>query len=288
MPRVSNAVILAAGLGSRMLPATKAVPKEMLPIVDKPLIQYAVEEAVAAGVTHIVFVVAEGKDAVLHHFSGATRADAYAKSSGDQALIERVCGTAELARFSYVHQEAPIGIAHAVNCAREHLEGAPFALMFPDDIILGARSCLAQMVDAYTRGGSMIAAIDVPRAEVPQYGIMDIAEEGNPFRLKGLIEKPSVADAPSTMAIVGRYILGETIFSHIDRIRPGKNGELQITDALASQIANGEYVAGFRYEGQRYDTGRPAGYLEAQVAAALARPELAAAVRERIAALMGV
>jgi UTP--glucose-1-phosphate uridylyltransferase len=268
-----------------MLPATKAVPKEMLPIVDKPLIQYAVEEAVEAGIDEVIFVIAEGKEAIRAHFGSGTRADSHARASGDAELVERVCGTANLAKFSYVRQDKPKGIAHAVSCARSYLEGAPFALMFPDDIILGARSCVAQMVDAYT-GGSMIAAHDVPRAEVPQYGIMDIASEGNPFRLKGLIEKPRLEDAPSTMAIVGRYILSETIFAHIDRIPPGKNGELQITDALASQIAAGEAVYGFLYEGRRYDTGRPVGYLEAQTAAALLRPDIAESVRERIAALL--
>ena len=287
MGPVSKALILAAGLGTRMLPATKAIPKEMLPIVDKPLIQYAVEEAVQAGITEVIFVIAEGKEAIREHFGTSTRADDHALASGDADLIERVCGTAKLAKFSFTLQDEARGIAHAVTCARAFVEGEPFALIFPDDLILGARSCIAQMVAAQAKiGGSMIAAHDVPRSEVPQYGIMDIAEAGNPFRLKGLIEKPSLEEAPSTMAIVGRYILSETIFRHIEGIQPGKNGELQITDALASQIAAGELVTGFTYEGRRFDTGRPVGYLEAQAAAALARPEFSTAARARLTALL--
>lgn len=287
MAKVTKALILAAGLGTRMLPATKAVPKEMLPIVDRPLIQYAVEDAVAAGIDHVIFVIAEGKEAIRDYFGTGTRADLYAKESGDAALVELVQGPATMARYDFVLQDEPRGIAHAVNCAREFVEGEPFALIFPDDLILSQRSCVAQIVDAYDAcGGSVIAVHEVPREDIPQYGIVDPVDNANPARLRRVVEKPRIEDAPSTLGIVGRYILSPTIFTHIDRTPPGKNGEMQITDALASQIAAGEPVCGYRYDGTRYDTGRPAGYLAAQVAAALERPELAAGIRARLAKLL--
>lgn len=287
MPAVSTALILAAGLGTRMLPATKAVPKEMLPIVDRPLIQYAVEEAVAAGIDHVVFVVAEGKEAIREHFGSATRADAYVAAHDGPSLRELVRAPAGLARYDWVMQDQPRGIAHAVACARPQLEGRPFALIFPDDLVLGERSCVAQLAGAYEQcGGSVIAVHEVPREEIPQYGIVAPAGGGNPFPLAGVVEKPRAEEAPSSLGIVGRYILSPTIFAHIERIPPGKNGELQITDALASQVAAGEPVCGFRYEGRRYDTGRPQGYLLAQVAAALEREDLGPGLRARLQALL--
>jgi UTP--glucose-1-phosphate uridylyltransferase len=287
MATVRSALILAAGLGTRMLPATKAVPKEMLPVVDTPLIQYAVDEAVAAGIDHIVFVIAEGKEAIAEHFGSHTRADAYAAESGDPSLIERVTGPSRLARFDYVLQDKPRGIAHAVACARQFVEGQPFALIFPDDIITGPRSCVAQLVDAHaTVGGTVLAVQRVRPEDVPQYGIIDPSGSGNPMPLRGVVEKPALADAPSDLGIVGRYILSETIFSHIDRTPPGKNGELQITDAIASQLAAGEPVSGYAYEGVRHDTGRPLGYLVANIAVALGREDLAGPLRERLRPLL--
>ncbi|MGE5596546.1 MAG: UTP--glucose-1-phosphate uridylyltransferase [Hyphomicrobiales bacterium] len=287
MATITKALILAAGLGTRMLPATKAVPKEMLPIVDRPLIQYAVQEAVDAGINHIVFVIAEGKEAIAEHFGNRTRANAYVESKDDPALRELVEGPAHMARFDYVTQDEPKGIAHAVACARELVEGEPVALIFPDDLILGAKSCVGQLAGAYEQcGGSVIAVHEVPREDIPQYGIVDPIDESNPTRLRRVVEKPAIEEAPSTLGIVGRYILSPTIFEHIDRIPPGKNGELQITDALMSQIAAGEPVCGFRYEGTRYDTGRPGGYLVAQVAAALERPDLSGGLRARLGKLL--
>lgn len=283
MVKVNKALILAAGLGTRMLPATKAVPKEMLPVVDKPLVQYAVEEAVDAGIDHIIFVIAEGKEAIAQHFGDQTRADAYVREKNDPALLEAVQRPAKLARFDYTYQHEPKGIAHAVACARQYLEGEPFALVFPDDLILSSRSIIAQLVEAYEQcQGSVIAVHNVPREDIPQYGIVDPIDNANPARLRRVVEKPAIEEAPSTLGIVGRYILSPTIFDHIDRIPPGKNGELQITDALMSQIAAGEPVCGFQYEGTRYDTGRPGGYLVAQVAAALRRDDLAPSIRARL------
>lgn len=286
MSQVRKAVILAAGLGTRMLPATKAVPKELLPVVDKPLIQYAVEEAVAAGIEQVVFVVAEGKEAITDHFGHLTRIEAWARENGNRELLAIVQSPAVLARFDFVLQDAPLGIAHAVACAREHVEGEPFALVFPDDLILGETPVLRQLVGAYEGSGSLLAVQDVAESEVQQYGIVDPAGPGNPFPLRGLVEKPVPSLAPSRLGIVGRYILGATIFRHIDGLRAGVRGELQITDALARQIEAGEPVQAFRYNGQRYDTGRPLGYLLAGVAAGLARPDIAPGLRRHLQALL--
>jgi UTP--glucose-1-phosphate uridylyltransferase len=287
MANVSRAVILAAGLGTRMLPATKAVPKEMLPIIEKPLIQFAVEEAVAAGIEDIVFVVAEGKEAIQEHFGSTTRIEAMARENHDAALLRIVQQPSNLARYRFVLQDRPLGIAHAVACAREFVEGQPFALIFPDDLILSHRPVVAQLIDAYQQtGGSVIAVQRVAEEEISQYGIVDPVDSSNPARLRGLVEKPSPADAPSSLGIVGRYVLSETIFKHIDRIKPGKNGELQITDALSSQVKAGEPVSGLEYEGTRYDTGRPLGYLVANLAAALRRDDLREALQKQLQNLL--
>jgi UTP--glucose-1-phosphate uridylyltransferase len=282
MQPISTAVILAAGLGTRMLPATKSVPKEMLPIVDRPLVQYCVDEALAAGIEEIVFVVAEGKEAIREHFEAGARVERALRETGNQKLADELLNIGARATFRYVYQEKQLGIAHAVNCAREFLEGRPFALMFPDDLLLGP-SCIGELVAAHGQvPGSIIAVEPVADADVPQYGIVDPIDAANPARLRRVVEKPSLADAPSRLGIVGRYILSETIFRHIDRIPPGANGELQITDALASQIAAGENVSCFQFSGVRYDTGRPLGYLVASIAAAMRRPDLAEPLRERL------
>lgn len=287
MQPVTTAVILAAGLGTRMLPATKAVPKEMLPIVDRPLVQYCVEEAVAAGITRIVFVVANGKEAIREHFAAGSRVEVAIRETGNLEGAERLARIGSQATFEYVNQDRQLGIAHAVNCARGLLEGAPFALMFPDDLLLGDNSCIGELIDAYAASnGSVIAVEHVQDADVPQYGIVDPLDDSNPARLRRVVEKPRLEDAPSRLGIVGRYILSATIFQHIDRIPVGANGELQITDALASQIAAGEHVSCFRFSGRRFDTGRPLGYLTASVAAAMERPEVSASLRAQLLPLL--
>jgi len=284
---VTTAVILAAGLGTRMLPATKAVPKEMLPLVDRPLVDWCVDEAVAAGITRIVFVIAEGKESILEHFRAGARVETALRETGNQALADSLAAIAAKAEFHAVYQPKQLGIAHAVACAREFIEGRPFALLFPDDVILGRQSCTAQLVAAYeATGGTVIAVEQVADADVPQYGIVDPEGDGNPVRLRRVVEKPRLEEAPSRLGIVGRYVLSETILAHIDATPPGKNGELQITDAIARQIAASEPVSALRFEGRRYDTGRPLGYIVANVAAALARPELAGPLRERLAPLL--
>ena len=270
-----------------MLPASKAVPKEMFPIVDKPLIQYAVEEAVASGIEHIVFVIAEGREAVVEHFALDSRVERVAHERGNTALAEQVSAPARLARFDFVRQDEPRGIADAVRQARPLVDGEPFALMFPDDLILGERPCLAQLIEAYEAcGGSVIAVREVPREQIHQYGIVDPAGASNPIPLRGVIEKPSPEAAPSNLGIVGRYVVSPTIFEHIDSLQPGAGGELQFTDALASQIAAGEPVCACAYEGRRYDAGRPAGGVAAAVAAALDRPDVREALLEQLRPLL--
>jgi UTP--glucose-1-phosphate uridylyltransferase len=288
MATVTRAVILAAGLGSRMLPATKTIPKEMLPVVDRPLIQYAVDECLAAGITEIVFVVAEGKEAIRDYYTAGGRTETMLRAAGNQRAADALAGLAQAARFEWVLQDRPLGIAHAVNCARTLVEGEAFALLFPDDLLIAREPVIGQLARAYDhQPGSVVAVQPISRDEIPQYGIVDPAEPGkNPARLKGIVEKPAAGDAPSNLGVVGRYILAPTIFRHIDRIKPGKNGELQITDAFASQIRSGETVSSFRYEGKRYDTGRPLGLILASVGAALAREDLAGPLRERLAAML--
>lgn len=287
MTTVSKAVILAAGLGTRMLPATKAVPKEMLPIVDKPLIQYAVEEVVAAGITDIIFVIADGKDAIRDHFAKGGRTQEMVAASGNATLADSLDLPATMANFEFVRQDRPLGIAHALACARQQLDGVPFALLFPDDLLLGPRSVVDQLVQAYSVcGGSLIAVTEVEPADIPQYGIVDPTGDGNPMPLRGIVEKPTSEAAPSNLGVVGRYIISPTIFNHIDRIPPGKNGELQLTDALASQGAAGEPLCAYRYEGTRYDTGRPLGLIAANVAAVMQRDDLRDRARERILSVL--
>lgn len=286
MTPVSTAVILAAGLGTRMLPATKAVPKELLPVVDRPLIQYSVDEALLAGVSTIIFVIADGKEAIAEHFSAGARVESAVRATGNFDLADAIAAVGGTATFHYVKQDRQLGIAHAVNCARHYVEGKPFALIFPDDIILG-ESCVKELVQAYeAHPGTMIAVEPVADADVPQYGIVDPMSEANPARLRSIVEKPALADAPSRLGVVGRYILSDTIFRHIDRLKPGKNGELQITDAFASQIEAGESVSSFRFSGTRYDTGRPLGYIVANVAAALRREDLASPLTGRLRTLL--
>jgi UTP--glucose-1-phosphate uridylyltransferase len=275
MPPVRKAVILATGLATRMLPATKAVPQELLPIVDRPLIQYAVEEAVNAGVTDVIFVMSPGREAIQGHFGVGGPLARYLDEAGDERLLRLVEGPAALARFHYVYQERRLGTAHAVACARLLLEGEPFALLLPNDLIVSFEPCLAQLVRAWeVVGGSVIAVHDVPPADTSQYAIVDVIGSANPAPVRAIIQKPVPTIAPSNLGVVGRYVLSETIFSHIDRIVPGAGGMSRITDALISQIAAGEPVSAFRFTGRRFDTGVPLGYLAGSIAVALEREDL--------------
>ena len=288
MASVRRAVILAAGLGTRMLPATKSVPKEMLPVVDRPIIQYAVEEAVAAGIEEIVLVLSPDRAAIREHFGGGSRIEAIARERGDATLTERVLAPERLARFTFVEQSEPLGTGHAVQQAQPYLEGEPFALLFPDDIILGATPCTAQLVAAYEgcSASTVIAVQHVSPEQVPQYGIVDPAGPGNPSHLRGIVEKPTAGEAPSDLGVVGRYVFGPSIFDQLKTLKPGAGGELQLTDAIAGQIAAGESVCACRFEGSRYDAGRPAGAIAAAVAVAIDREEIHADLVAYLTALM--
>lgn len=289
MTGVSRAVILAAGLGTRMLPATKAIPKEMLPIVDRPVIQYAVDEVVAAGIDHIIIVISEGKEAIREYYEPNGRTVAKLRAAGNRKLADELDALSSMARFDFAIQSTPRGIADAVASARRYVVGNPFVLVFPDDLLIARRSVTAQLVDVYDEcQGTVIAVHEVDEADIPQYGIVDPDGEGNPVRLRGLVEKPPVEAAPSRLGIVGRYILSPSIFDHIERTPPGRNNEIQITDAIMSQIRAGEYVCAYQYEGTRYDTGRPLGYVVANVGAALAREDMAEPLRARLARELGL
>lgn len=275
--RVRKAVILAGGLGTRMLPASAAAPKEMLPVLDKPLLEYAVEECVEAGIEHIVLVLSPGKESIRDYFQGTAHVTTTLLQRGD-TRADIAARASRLATYSFTEQREPKGQADAVATARDIVAGEPFALLFPDDLIFAAPSALAQLVERHAEtGGTVIAVQEVPPDEVENYGIADTGPDRD-WRIARLVEKPPREEAPSRYGVIGRYVLSPSILDHIDSIESGKGGELWIADAIASQITSGEPVFAHPLTGDRYDTGRPGGYLEAIVAAALRRPDLAESV----------
>jgi len=279
---VRKAVFPVAGLGTRFLPATKAMPKEMLPVVDKPLIQYAVEEAQAAGIEHFIFVTGRGKSALEDHFDHSFELEATLRERGKTAEVVAINSwMPKPGQLSYTRQQRPLGLGHAVWCARDLVGDEPFAVLLADDLILGATPCLKQMVEARAKvGGNLIAVMDVPRAHTKRYGILDAAAEQGPLvRGKGVVEKPAPEDAPSTLAGIGRYILEPEVFEHLGQIGRGAGNEIQLTDALARMIGGKTGFHGFRFEGRRFDCGDKLGFLEATIAYALARPDLAGDLR---------
>lgn len=266
-----------------MLPASKAVPKEMLPLADRPILQYAVEEAAAAGITHIVIVLSDGKDAIRAHFSEPSATTTELRKQGRDALADVSAGPAELATIEFAYQHEPLGIAHALKQAQPLVRGDAIVVFYPDDVILGDAPVAGQLVDAYARRpGTVLAVEEVPETEVSNYGIVEPAGEGDPIPVASVVEKPAVDEAPSRLGIVGRLLVPVGIFEHIDGLKPGKGGELQLTDAVASQIAAGEPVSALPFSGARYDTGRPPGYIAANVAAALRRDDLCDQTRHLI------
>ena len=283
---IRKAVIPAAGLGTRFLPATKAVPKELLPIVDIPTIQYIVEEAVAAGVRDVILICARGKDSIVDHFDIAAELEANLDRAGKQALRQQMRAIARMANVVTVRQQEPLGLGHAVLCAKALVGDEPFVVMLGDDIIDAAVPATRQLTDCYQRHGKgTIALMEVPREETSMYGIAaGTALDARTTRIERLVEKPKV-DPPSNLAVIGRYVLPPRIFELLEQVTPGVGGEIQLTDALA-MLAREEGLLGYRFEGERYDAGDRFGYLKANIAFALKRPELAAPLREYLKGLL--
>ncbi len=281
--KVRKAVIPAAGMGTRFLPATKAMPKEMLPLVDKPLIQYSVEEAVAAGCTEIIIITGRGKTPLEDHFDRAPELEYQLAARGKQDLLELARSPSQLARISYTRQPEALGLGHAVLQAKALVGDEPFAVILPDDVVDAEVSCMRQMVEAYAAtGASIIASEIVEGPAIQQYGCLDCTPDpGNPrlLAVHNLVEKPKPEEAPSHYAIIGRYILNPCVFDMLEGLEPGAGGELQLTDAIKALLAY-EQVYGFLYEGQRHDAGDKFGFLKATVEFALKREDLGPKFRE--------
>ncbi len=289
MTRVRRAVFPAAGLGTRFLPATKAQPKEMLPLVDKPLIQYAVEEAVAAGLENLIIVTGRGKNAIEDHFDVSFELERILEARGKSELLHRVRAVSDMVHLAYVRQKEALGLGHAVLVARDLVDGEPFAVLLGDDVIEARVPCTRQMIDVYERyGSSVVAIMEVPREEVGRYGIVRVEplrEDGQRvFEVRDLVEKPPVTEAPSNYGIIGRYILTPGIFEALDKTERGSGGELQLTDGLRHLLSK-ERILAYRFSGRRYDAGEKPGFLQATVEFALKNEELGAAFRDYLRSL---
>jgi UTP--glucose-1-phosphate uridylyltransferase len=280
--RAVKAVIPAAGLATRFLPATKAVPKELLPVVDRPVLQYIVEEAAAAGIGDVLLITGRGKTSMVEHFDRQPYLEARLEEKGDTERLAAVVRTNELAQIYTCRQAEPLGLGHAVSLAESHVGDASFAVLLGDEFVDEAEPLLPAMLDLQGRtGGVVLAFVEVPDDEVSRYGIASIepaepelAEVGEVVRVTGLVEKPSPEDKPSNLAVVGRYVLPPTVFDAIRRTKPGSGGEIQLTDAMALLLAEGTPAYGIVYRGMRYDTGMPLGYLQAVVQLACQRDDL--------------
>ncbi|MBT2690174.1 UTP--glucose-1-phosphate uridylyltransferase GalU [Bacillus sp. ISL-47] len=272
---IKKAVIPAAGLGTRFLPATKAQPKEMLPIVDKPAIQYIVEEAIASGIEDIIIITGRNKRAIEDHFDKSVEMELLLMKNGKLEILEEVRGISNLADIHYVRQKDPLGLGHAILCAKKFIGHQPFAVLLGDDIIDGKKPALLQMIEQYNKmGTSILGCSEVPISEVSKYGIVDYSEQrGALYKVDSLVEKPSIAAAPSTHAIIGRYILTPSIFEMLENGKFDSSGELQLTDALHLLLGR-ERMYSYLIQGNRYDVGDKFGFLKASIDFALQRPEL--------------
>lgn len=276
---IKKAIFPVGGLGTRFLPATKAMPKEMLPIVDKPLIQYAVEEAAAAGIEQFIFVTGRNKSTIEDHFDHSFELEHSLATRGKDAAMDVVGGMMKApGSVIYVRQQQPAGLGHAVWCARHLIGDEPVAILLADDLIKG-NSCMKEMVDAYD-GGNMVAVMDVPRDQTGAYGIVTPGKtHGQKVDIAGLVEKPMPADAPSTTAVVGRYIISPSVFDTLGLQEQGAGGEIQLTDALAKQIGTAPFT-GLHFSGERFDCGSKVGFLQANIAFGLDNPDMTDALQE--------
>jgi UTP--glucose-1-phosphate uridylyltransferase len=275
MTKVRKAVIPAAGLGTRFLPATKSQPKEMVPVIDKPTIQYVVEEAVGAGITDILVITGRGKRAIEDHFDRNFELEFYLEEGKKHEELEQVQAISEMADIHYIRQRDPLGLGHAVSVARQHVGSEPFAVLLGDDIMVDDARLLRSMLDVYERyGRSVVAVLEVPRDDIRNYGCVtpEVMEE-NLVRVRSIVEKPKPEDAPSNLAVIGRYVFTPEIFDALDRITPGAGGELQLTDAI-SLLLETQTVFGYTFETGRYDIGKKIDFLRATVELALDRPDL--------------
>ncbi|WP_419393357.1 UTP--glucose-1-phosphate uridylyltransferase GalU [Cytobacillus praedii] len=272
---IKKAVIPAAGLGTRFLPATKAQPKEMLPIVDKPTIQYIIEEAVESGIEDIIIVTGRSKRAIEDHFDKSVELELLLERTGKHEMLEVVENISNLVDIHYVRQKEPLGLGHAVLCAKKFIGNEPFAVLLGDDIVDSEVPALKQMIDQYNEvHSSILGCNEVPRSEVNKYGIVNYSEStGDLFKVQSLVEKPAIEEAPSTQAIVGRYILSPAIFDLLEQVQPDKKGEIQLTDAI-DRLLGQESIYSYIIQGKRYDVGDKFGFLQASIDYALKRPDL--------------
>lgn len=286
--RVRKAVFPAGGLGTRFLPATKVIPKEMLALVDKPIIQYGVEEAIASGIEHIIIITGRGKSAMEDHFDLSFELDTTLERRGKHDLLAVSRGVATMARVSYVRQKEPLGLGHAVLCAKELVGNEPFAVILPDDVIDADVPCLKQMIDVFDeRGGSVLATQTVEGPAISAYGVLaGSPDPANPriYNCTGMVEKPRFEDAPSKQAIIGRYVLTPRVFALLEQTKPGAGGEIQLTDGIKALLKE-EKVFGYTFEGRRFDAGDKFGMLQATVEFALKRPDLGPRFREYLKTL---
>mgnify|MGYP000533673193 CR=1 FL=1 len=274
--RVRKAIFPVGGMGTRFLPATKAMPKEMLPVVDKPLIQYAVDEAREAGIEEFIFVTGRAKSAIEDHFDHSYELERSLEDRGKDDVLKSIQDIIpDAGQVFYTRQQKPLGLGHAVWCARYHIHDEPFAVLLADDLIMAEPGCLKQMMDVYAEtGGNIVATEEVPPEHTDRYGILDVVEDdGKLARAKGLVEKPSPDEAPSNLCIIGRYILQADVFDYLGKQESGAGGEIQLTDAMAKTIGDIPFH-GLRFDGRRFDCGDKLGFLEANIAFALARDDL--------------
>lgn len=275
--KVTKAIFPVAGLGTRFLPATKSVPKEIMTLVDRPLIQYAIDEAREAGIEEFIFVTSRGKGALEDYFDDSPVLEQELIRKGKTDLLEELRrAQMDSGQIAYIRQHKAMGLGHAVWCARRLIHDEPFAVILPDDVIAADTPCLKQMVEAHAEtGGNMIAAMEVTAEKTSSYGILDTDDtEGRTVRVRGMVEKPAAGTAPSNLAVIGRYILSSAVMDHLSEIETGAGGEIQLTDAIAREIELGAPVHGYRFAGERYDCGSKAGFLQATVAFGLARSDL--------------
>ncbi|GAA6176076.1 UTP--glucose-1-phosphate uridylyltransferase [Sulfitobacter pacificus] len=287
--KVTKAIFPVAGMGTRFLPATKSVPKEIMTLVDRPLVQYAIDEARAAGIKEFIFVTSRGKGALEDYFDLAPQLEQELRKKGKTELLDILKSTnMDSGAIAYVRQHKALGLGHAVWCARRLIGNEPFAVMLPDDVIAAEKPCLQQMVEAYAEtGGNMVAAMEVAPERASSYGVLDISDDdGELVKVKGMVEKPPVGEAPSNLAVIGRYILSPSVLQNLNKMKSGSGGEIQLTDAIAQDIEKENNVHGYRFRGQRFDCGSKSGFLQATVSFGLAREELRDDLRTYLKSIM--